>query len=370
MDRLKHFLYLNYLNFKFPFYYCGIVSVLLVLFMNFCFTKHSELNKKRETLEELDYTNIYAVSFSIPEGNQCEQLEKELTDALKGSALILNYHRNPLYTTIKHNRIVCINVITAEEAEYFHLFPQGNPREDTYSVIVPDKLQKVFKPGSEYTLPIGMYVHEETWKINIHVIDNADYLLLLSPNYDHIQSPQDTLLIFDPEDTLPLHLSPSHDPVFYLYLYIQDYEKTIEVLKNYPFIQIQKRQDKIENSYSLTLHLLPSYFKFLVLGVFIYIVLSVNFYLLFYYKQKKYIIIFNYCNLNRKFYLQCIRILTMLQLSFGFLFGQLLWFCYCKFSGTMYWHNEWIFLPFLVLIHLCIFILLNRRYNYLARTYH
>lgn len=26
----------------------------------------------------------------------------------------------------------------------------------------------------------------------------------------------------------------------------------------------------------------------------------------------------------------------------------------------MYWHNEWIFLPFLVLIHLCIFILLNR----------
>ena len=92
MDRLKHFLYLNYLNFKFPFYYCGIVSVLLVLFMNFCFTKHSELNKKRETLEELDYTNIYAVSFSIPEGNQCEQLEKELTDALKGSALILNYH--------------------------------------------------------------------------------------------------------------------------------------------------------------------------------------------------------------------------------------------------------------------------------------
>ena len=332
MDRLKHFLYLNYLNFKFPFYYCGIVSVLLVLFMNFCFTKHSELNKKRETLEELDYTNIYAVSFSIPEGNQCEQLEKELTDALKGSALILNYHRNPLYTTIKNNRIVCINVITAEEAEYFHLFPQGNPREDTYSVIVPDKLQKVFKPGSEYTLPIGMYVHEETWKINIHVIDNADHLLLLSPNYDHIQSPQDTLLIFDPEDTLPLHLSPSHDPVFYLYLYIQDYEKTIEVLKNYPFIQIQKRQDKIEHSYSLTLHLLPSYFKFLVLGVFIYIVLPVNFYLLFYYKQKKYIIIFNYCNLNRKFYLQCIGILTMLQLSFGFLFGQLLWFCYCKFS--------------------------------------
>ena len=105
-----------------------------------------------------------------------------------------------------------------------------------------------------------MYVHEETWKINIHVIDNADHLLLLSPNYDHIQSLQDTLLIFDPKDTLPLHLSTFQKPVFYLYLYIQDYEKTIEVLKNYPFIQIQKRQDKIENSYSLTLHLLPSYF--------------------------------------------------------------------------------------------------------------
>lgn len=370
MDRLRHFLYLNYLNFKLPFYYCGITSVLLVLFMNFCFTEYNDLNQKRETLEALDYTNIFEVSFSAPEENQYEPFKNELTDALGKSAIILNYRRNPLYTTIKHNRVISIHVITAEEAEYFHLFCQVNPDEDTYSVIVSDNLQNIFKPNSEYTLPIGMYVHEDTWKIHIKVIDKANHLMLLSPHYNSIQSPQDTLLIFDPKNTLPLHLAPAQKPVFSLYMYIQDYEKSMEILKNYPFIHIQKMQDKIEYLYRFNLQLLPSYFKFLLLGSFTYIILSVNFYLLFYYKQKKYIVIFNYCNLTRKFYLQCIGILTILQLCFGLIVGQLLWYLYCIYSETTYWHNERIFLPFLLLIHACIFILLNRGYNYLARTYH
>lgn len=366
MGKVRHFLFLMYSNFKWPFCYCCTISIIMVCFVNFCCTQYYEINQRLEYLKEIDYSNIYKVTFALSKEKDYIEIRDTLKEQLKTSAIVLNYARNPLYTT-KDNNVIPIRVISEEENRIFHIFDQRKRQEDFYLAIVSEDLKNEFRLDSSYMLPMGKYVNETDLKIEINVVRADSDFLVLSSLYRNVVRTRNEILIFDPHSTLPIHIQPRIKPVFEMFIYINNLEETIECLHNYNnFIKIEKTQDSVDNFSNIKMTLLPSYFKFMFLGICMYILAYINLYLLFYYKKKSNITIFIYYNFNRRFYLLCIAILNIIEFSLGFTIGQILWFCYCKFSGTIYIHSEVCLAVLLALIHLGIFIFLRRGYSYIT----
>lgn len=178
-----HFILLIYKGFKKPFYYCTAVSIALVVYLNFCLTLYKNLDHRLNVLEEINYSNIYKVTFVQPKDNDYVKIIKELKSELKENAAILDFTRNPLYTTVKNNHIVLVHTVSREKASLFHIFENKDTNDDEYSAIISNDLKSVFKTGQNYTIPIGMYVNTEDLKIKINVCGYSDDLLILSGEY-------------------------------------------------------------------------------------------------------------------------------------------------------------------------------------------
>lgn len=369
MEKIKHFLYLIYRNFKRPLYYCTAVSVALVVYLNFCLSQYKNLEHRLKVLEEVNYSNIYKVTFVKPKDNDYVKIVKELDSKLKGNAAVLDFTRNPLYTTIKKDHIVIIRTVSREEASLFHIFKNKDINLNGYSAIISNNLKSEFKSGQNYTIPVGMYVNEEDQKVEINVSGYSNNLLIFSGG-DSLEEPDNQILLYDPDNTLPVHMISLFEPAFDVFLYIENYEEVLSILFGYNYISIQRIQDSVDSFSNFKLTLLPSYFQFLILGVVIYILLYVNLYILFYFKKRNYIRTFSICNLNRTFYLKCIGTANVIQLCVGFITGQTIWLIYCKFSQTFYIRNgSYIFIS-LFMIHLCTFLILSRGYSYIVRSSH
>lgn len=368
MWKLIHFIYLIYKDFKKPYYYCAAVSIALVIYMNFCLTLYKNLDHRLQVLEEINYSNIYKVTFVQPKDQDYVKIIKELKSKSKGNATIIDFTRNPLYTTIKNNHIVVIHTISREKASLFRIFENRCTNDNQYSAIISNDLKGAFKIGQNYTIPIGMYVNIKDQKIQINVGGYSDDLLIMSGEY--LDTPHNQILIYDPDNTLPIHMVTQFKPVFDVYFLINNYNEALKILSEYDYINIQKIKDSVDTFSGFKLTLLPSYFQFLILAIIIYSLLYVNLYLLFYFKKKNYIKTFSICNLNRKFYLECIGIINVIQLFVSFLIGQTIWLLYCKFSQTFYTKNEIYIFITLFLIHFCSFVILNRGYSYIVRTSH
>ncbi len=354
-------------NFKRPLYYCTAVSVALVVYLNFCLTQYKNLEHRLKVLEEVNYSNIYKVTFVKPKDSDYVKIVKELDSKLKGNAVVLDFTRNPLYTTIKKDHIVIIRTVSREEASLFHIFKNKDINLNGYSAIISNDLKSEFKSGQNYTIPVGMYVNEEDQKVEINVSGYSNNLLIFSGG-DSLEEPDNQILLYDPDNTLPVHMISLFEPAFDVFLYIENYEEVLSILSGYDYINIQKIQDSVDSFSDFKLTLLPSYFRFLILGIVIYILLYVNLYILFYFKKRNYIRTFSICNLNRKFYLKCIGAANVIQLCVGFITGQAIWLIYCKFSQTFYIRNgSYIFIS-LFMIHLCAFLILSRGYSYIVRS--
>lgn len=369
MGKIKHFLYLIYKSFKRPLYYCMVVSIALVVYLNFCLTQYKNLEHRLKVLEEVNYTNIYKVTFVRPKDNDYVKIIRELNSKLKGNAAILDFTRNPLYTTIKKNHTVIIRTVSREEASLFHIFENKDINGNGYSAIISNDLKSEFKSGQNYTISVGMHVNEVNQKVKISVSGYSNNLLIFSGG-DYLEEPDNQILVYDPDNVLPVHSISTFKPVFDVFLYITNYEEALNILSGYDYISIQKIQDSVDSFSDFKLTLLPSYFRFLILGIVIYILLYINLYILFYFKKKNYIKTFSICNLNRSFYMKCIGTANVIQLFVGFIVGQTIWALYCKFSQTFYTRNEpYIFIS-LFIIHLCTFIILSRGYSYIVRASH
>ncbi|WP_124065697.1 hypothetical protein [Clostridium sp. E02] len=370
MDKLKRFLYLIGMNFKFPIGYCALVSVSLVFYFNFCFTQYTNLKNRNEFLEKINYTNIYQATLAITPDFNYNSIIADINFNLGTNGRILNFDRNPLYTTIKKNQTIIIRTITKEEASLYHIFDHGNKNSGAYSAIVGNKFKNDFKIGQAYDIPLGIYVHEMNKQININIIGYCNNQLLFDPGYGDLGRVDNEILIYDPDNTLPVHLNQFNTPVFKIYLYVNNDREALNILSNYCLIKFNKIQNKIDKFSAIKANLLPAYSKFMLLGILLYLVLYINLYVLFYYKKKKYIITFNICNFTKKFYILCIGVTNLVQLITGFMIGQLLWIFYCIISRSFYVHNEFIIFTLLFFIHFIIFIILSRRYPYIERTYH
>lgn len=369
MDKIRHFLFLIYKNFKIPVCYCVLISIALVFYLNFCINQFFDLNHRLKVLDEFDYSKIYSVTFVRPKDSDYLQIIKDLNTKLENKANVLNFQRNYLYSTIDKKHIVTIRTISKEEASMYHIFGHNDTANNSYTAIVSNDLKNKFKAGKSYNIPIGIYVNNTTQKIKINISSSNNDLLIFSPSYGYLQQPVEEILIYDPDNTLPVHQIPSINHVFHVYMYMTDYESAIDELGNFNFIKIEKVQDSIDDFTALKLTLLPSYLRFTILAIIIYFILYMNLYILFYYKKKKYVIAFNICNLNRKFYCLCIAAANMIQLLTGFIFGQLLWRIYCHFNQILYAHNESYIFVILFIFHFCAFIILSGRYSYIVRTY-
>jgi len=368
MGKLIHFIYLIYKNFKRPLYYCLVVSIALVVYMNFCLTQYKNSGHRLKVLEEVNYSNIYKVTFAKPKDNDYVKIIRDLDSNLKENAAILDFSRNPLYTTIKNSHVVTIHTVSSNKASLFHIFEDRDTNDKGYSAIISNDLKSEFKSGQFYTIPIGMYVHEADSTIKITISGYSNDLLIFFGGY--LDSPENQILIYDPDNTLPVHTIPNIEPVFAVFLYIENYNEVLKILSEYDYINIQKVKDSVDTFSDLKSALLPSYFRFLILGIVIYILLYVNLYILFYFKKKNYIKTFSICNLNRKFYIKCIGMANVVQLFVSFIIGQTIWILYCKFSKTFYTRNgPYIFLM-LFMIHFFTFIILYRGYSYIERVRH
>ncbi|WP_139348732.1 hypothetical protein [Clostridium sp. Marseille-P2415] len=369
MGEIIHFLYLIYKGFKRPLYYCTAVSIALVVYLNFCLTQYKNLEHRLKVLEEVNYSNIYKVTFVKPKDNDYVKIIKELDSKLKENAAVLDFTRNPLYTTIKKKHIVKIRTVSREEASLFHIFENRDINGDGYSAIISNDLKSKFKSGQNYTIPVGMYVNGVDQKVKINVSGYSNNLLIFSGG-NFLEEPDNQILVYDPDNTLPVHTTSFFEPTFNVFLYIENYEEVLNILSGYDYINIQKIQDSVDSFSDFKLTLLPSYFRFLILGIVIYILLYVNLYILFYFKKKNYIKTFSICNLNRKFYMKCIGTANVIQLFVGFIVGQTIWILYCKFGQTFYTQNGLYIFITLFMIHFCAFIILSRGYSYIVRASH
>lgn len=369
MGKLIHFIYLIYKGFKRPLYYCTAVSIALVVYLNFCLTQYKNLDHRLKVLEEVNYSNIYRVTFVKPKDNDYVKRVKELNSKLKDNAAILDFTRNPLYTTIKKDHVVIIQTISREKASLFHIFENKHTNDNGYSAIISNDLKSNYKFGQNYTIPIGMYVNAVNQKVKINVSGYSNDLLVFSGG-DSLESPDNQILIYDPDNTLPVHTTSSFEPTFDVFIYTENYEAVLNVLSQYDYIKIQKIKDSVDSFSDFKLALLPSYFRFLILGIGIYILLYVNLYILFYFKKKNYIKTFSICNLNRKFYIRSIGMANLTHLFISFIVGQTIWILYCNFSQTFYTQNGFYIFITLFIIHFCIFIILTRGYSYIVRASH
>lgn len=369
MGKLIHFIYLIYKDFKRPLYYCTAVSIALVVYLNFCLSQYKNLDHRLKVLEEVNYSNIYKVTFAKPKDNDYVKCIKELNSKLKENAAILDFTRNPLYTTIKKDHVVVIQTVSREKASLFHIFENRHINDNGYSAIISNDLKSDFKFGQNYTIPIGIYVNTANQKVKINVSGYSNDLLIFSGG-DSLEAPDNQILIYDPDNTLPVHTTLFFEPTFDVFLYIENYKEVLNILSQFDFINIQKIKDNVDSFSDFKLTLLPSYFRFLILGIVIYILLYVNLYILFYFKKKNYIKTFSICNLNRKFYIKCIGMANVIQLFVSFIVGQTIWILYCKFSQTFYTRNGLCIFITLFMIHFCAFIILNRGYSYIVRASH
>lgn len=368
MGKLIYFIYLLYKGFRRPLYYCTAVSIALVVYLNFCLTQYKNLDHRLKVLEEVNYSNIYKVTFVKPKDNDYVKNIEELNSKLTENATILDFTRNPLYTTIKKKRVVIISTVTREKASLFHIFENRDINDNGYPAIISNDLKSEFKAGQDYTIPIGMYVNEADQKIKINISGYSNDLLIFNEGF--LDKPDNEILIYDPDNTLPVHTTSLFEPAFDVFLYIENYNEVLRILSEYEYINIQKIKDSVDSFSDFKLTLLPSYFRFLLLGIVIYILLYVNLYILFYFIKKNHIKTFSICNLNRKFYIKCIGTANIIQLFFSFIIGQTIWILYCKFSQTFYTQNGLYIFIMLFMIHFCAFIILNRGYSYIVRASH
>lgn len=369
MGKLIHFIYLIYKGFKRPLYYCTAVSIALVVYLNFCLTQYKNLDHRLKVLDEVNYSNIYKVTFVKPKDNDYIKIIEKLDSNLKQNATILDFTKNPLYTTIKKNHVITIQTVSREKASLFHIFENTNINCNGYSAIISNDLKNDFKSGQKYTIPIGMYVNAADQTVKINVSGYSNDLLIFSGG-DSLDSPHNQILIYDPDNTLPAHTTSLFEPTFDVFLYIENYKEVLNILSQYDYINIQKIKDSVDSFSDFKLTLLPSYFRFLILGIIIYVLLYVNLYILFYFKKKNYVKTFSICNLNRKFYIKCIGTANVIQLLVSFIIGQTIWILYCIFSQTFYTQNGLYIFITLFLIHFCAFIILNRGYSYIVRASH
>jgi hypothetical protein len=370
MDKLRHFLYLIGKNFFIPIICCGIISASLVFYLNFCLSHYTELKHRIEFLKQIDYTDIYEATFSLPADENYVEIVNDMARSLKTKAIILNFEKAPIYTTIKKNKVSIIRTISKEEASLYHVFEYTDKRSDGYPAIIPNEFKDKFKIGLTYHIPLGTYVNEMTKEIIITVYGYCDEKYILSTGFGDLEYLENVFLILDSDNTLPIRRKQSNKPVFKVYLHINDYKETLITFFNYDLIKLNKVQGKIDKFSAIKANIIPSYFKFMILGIVLYFLLYINLYILFYYKKKKYIIAFNICNLNKKFYLLSLSIAGIIQLLTGFTLGQACWLFYCIMSRFPYSHHEITVFLLLLLIHMAIIIIFSRRYSYIVRTSH
>lgn len=218
MGKLIYFIYLLYKGFRRPLYYCTAVSIALVVYLNFCLTQYKNLDHRLKVLEEVNYSNIYKVTFVKPKDNDYVKNIEELNSKLTENATILDFTRNPLYTTIKKKRVVIISTVTREKASLFHIFENRDINDNGYPAIISNDLKSEFKAGQDYTIPIGMYVNEADQKIKINISGYSNDLLIFNEGF--LDKPDNEILIYDPDNTLPVHTTSLFEPAFDVFLYI------------------------------------------------------------------------------------------------------------------------------------------------------
>lgn len=367
MKKIFRILLLIYSQFRLSLLCIDAIAITIVFSLNFCINQYVDAEIRIDFLNKVNYENIYTATFVRNKEENLKDAASRIEKSLGDAGIILNYGKNPLYTSIKNNGIITVRSMTRHEADLYHCFNVSENPDGIYQAIVSSDLRSIFSVGKVYNIFLGRRVNEMTQKIKININGDGNDSLFFAQRYGDIEPLTGEIIIYDPNDDLIINEIPTRKPIISTYLYIDNLEDAYKNLAPCNLIKIESQKNKLDNFSYVELERSPYYIQFVILNLFLYVLLYINFYLLFYFKKRDYISAFYFCNLTKKLYLLLISMNAFLRLAISFFIGQAIWHLYFWLKNGYAAHYDFPVFLSLFIAHLFICIFLNRGYKYIVK---